>query len=52
MVILEESVLKLVASVWMIENVTTLMERVSMAVMHDSDEIYAKEVTSLEMESI
>lgn len=52
MAILEESVLKLVESVWMIENVTMLMERVSMAVMQDSKEIYAKEVTSLEMKSI
>lgn len=52
MAIFEESVWKLVESVWMIEHVTMLMERVLMDVMEDLKEIYAKQVTSLRLESI
>lgn len=45
MAIMEESVWKLVEGVWMTKHVTTLMERVWMAVMTDSKESYAKRVT-------
>lgn len=43
--IFEESVWKIVESVWLTKYVTTLMELVWMAVIKDSKEIYAKKVT-------